>query len=134
MIASAHAAGRSPISRCPQSAITRSGALQPPGVLERIPYRQLVVPRAPQHERGKATVIEVGPHVVADERLRGADRVGMSGGAGEERLDHLGRERGRVGGAPTAEDEPLEQGERATRRRCGAILRPGLRIPVIVSA
>ena len=112
MIASAHAAGRSPISRCPQSAITRSGARS------RRAYSNASstgswLSRAPQStSAGQANAIEVEPHVVADERLRGADGVGVPRGAGEEPLDDLGRQRRWVRRAPAPEDE-LPQERRA---------------------
>src|SRR6266540_7094313 len=82
---------------------------QAAGVLERISHRELAVARAPEDEARAAHALEVDAKVASYQRLRGADGVCVALRAREERLRHLGRKRGRIGGAPTAEDERPQQ-------------------------
>ena len=128
------ASGRSPISRCPQSAIARSGARSRRAYsIPSCSGTQLSL--APQRQRhGQRDAVEVGARVARDERPAGAQRVGVLRRPGEERLGHLRVEARRVGDAPPAEGErppePRARDDRAPRRPTS---RPGWTTPSTVT-
>ena len=107
-VARAQTSGRSPISRWPQSAMTRSGARRRRAYSKPSSTGTCRSRRAPEDEHRAADAVELLARIVADEREAGAERVGVQRRPAQEPVDGaLGQQIG-VRDLEAAEDEPAQ--------------------------